>query len=113
MFVQTSSDDDFIGFAFAYQGARRFYLVSWKQTNQGYWRRHSSHSLYATAGIEIKVCMGVLMGVRMGHSVLGDYLLGGTFIIKKNAPFRPPTGARSGLKKYVNIVISRFHAPKM
>jgi len=55
MFVQTSSDDDFIGFAFAYQGARRFYLVSWKQTNQGYWRRHSTHALYATAGIEIKL----------------------------------------------------------
>ena len=68
--MQTSSDDDFIGFAFAYQGARRFYLVSWKQTNQGYWRRHSTHALYATAGIEIKVRMGYVCatyGVCMGY----------------------------------------------
>ena len=57
MYVQTSSDDDFIGFAFAYQGQRQFYLVSWKQTSQGYWRRYKGHSLDATAGIEIKVCM--------------------------------------------------------
>lgn len=32
--VNTSSDDDFIGFAFGYQDSEHFYLFDWKQTDQ-------------------------------------------------------------------------------
>lgn len=32
--VQTSSDDDFMGFVFGYQNASHFYIMDWKQTDQ-------------------------------------------------------------------------------
>lgn len=54
MFVQTANDDDFIGFAFAYQSTRQFYLVSWKQNSQGYWRAYKGKTIGASAGVEIK-----------------------------------------------------------
>ena len=55
MFVQTANDDDFIGFVFGYNGPRKFYLVSWKQREQNYWRSRNGRDSKATPGLEIKV----------------------------------------------------------
>ncbi len=55
MFVQTQNDDDFIGLVFGYQSPRHFYLVSWKQEGQQYWRSVKGRDSTATSGLEIKV----------------------------------------------------------
>ena len=34
--VQSSSDDDYMGFVFGYQNSSNFYLFDWKQGTQGY-----------------------------------------------------------------------------
>lgn len=55
LFVGTRSDDDFIGLAFSYQNDRNFYLLTWKQRRQGYWRSIPSFLSKARTGIELKV----------------------------------------------------------
>ena len=40
------TDDDFLGFVFAYQNSTRFYVVSWKKHNR---------DLNGRAGVSIKV----------------------------------------------------------
>ena len=47
--VQTSSDDDFIGFVFGYQDRSRFYLFDWKGSSQTF------GGLFAEEGMSIKV----------------------------------------------------------
>ena len=47
--VNTSGDNDFMGFVFGYQGRGSFYLFDWKQTNQ------SAYSAYAECGMSVKV----------------------------------------------------------
>ena len=37
LFVNTHSDDDYVGFMFSYQSNRKFYVVMWKKKNQKYW----------------------------------------------------------------------------
>ncbi|XP_057309993.1 cartilage oligomeric matrix protein-like isoform X1 [Hydractinia symbiolongicarpus] len=54
VFVNTRNDDDFIGFAFGFQNVRKFYLLSWKQKTQSYWRSKPSYLSTAKAGIELK-----------------------------------------------------------
>eukprot|EP00112_Aurelia_sp_Birch-Aquarium-sp1_P017304 Seg3995.1 transcript_id=Seg3995.1/GoldUCD/mRNA.D3Y31 product=Thrombospondin-4 protein_id=Seg3995.1/GoldUCD/D3Y31 len=55
IFVQTESDDDILGLVFGYQGPSHFYVVSWKQTSQIYWRVRNGKRSEATSGVEIKV----------------------------------------------------------
>ena len=57
LFVGTRSDDDFIGLAFSYQNDRNFYLLTWKQRRQGYWRSVPSFLSKAKTGIELKVTL--------------------------------------------------------
>ena len=45
--VNTSGDDDFMGFVFGYQGRGQFYLFDWKQTDQ-------THRGFADAGMSVK-----------------------------------------------------------
>ena len=53
--MDTQSDDDFVGLAFPYQDNRNFYLFSWKQNRQTYWRNKPGFLSKAKAGIELKV----------------------------------------------------------
>ena len=55
IFVQTESDDDILGLVFGYQGPSHFYVVSWKQNTQVYWRIRNGKRSEATSGVEIKV----------------------------------------------------------
>lgn len=55
LYVNTKSDDDFIGVAFGFQNVRNFYLLSWKQKAQSYWRSSPSFLSRATSGLELKV----------------------------------------------------------
>lgn len=55
MFVNTVNDDDFVGLAFGYQSARHFYLFSWKQHDQSYWRSKPDFLSRAKQAIELKV----------------------------------------------------------
>ncbi|XP_039272110.2 cartilage oligomeric matrix protein-like [Styela clava] len=45
LFVNTNTDDDFIGFVFGFQDSSRFYVAQWKQADQG----------VSKAGFQIKV----------------------------------------------------------
>ncbi|XP_066924017.1 cartilage oligomeric matrix protein-like [Clytia hemisphaerica] len=54
LFIDTLSDDDFVGLAFSYQNNRNFYLFSWKQKQQAYWRSKPGFLSRARAGIELK-----------------------------------------------------------
>jgi len=55
LFVNTPSDDDFIGLAFGFQNVRKFYLLSWKQKGQSYWRSDPQFVSKADPGIELKL----------------------------------------------------------
>ena len=43
--VLTTSDDDYMGFAFGYQNSSNFYLFDWKQTEQGYVTRNAAEGM--------------------------------------------------------------------
>ena len=53
-FVNTNSDDDYVGFVFGYQDNSKFYSVMWKQYPQNYWV-HSPFTATARKGIQLKV----------------------------------------------------------
>ena len=69
MFVNTQSDDDFIGFAFGFQNTRNFYLLSWKQKSQSYWRSRPDFLSTAKTGIELKVEPLTLFRVAISFSM--------------------------------------------
>ncbi|XP_011311208.1 cartilage oligomeric matrix protein [Fopius arisanus] len=54
MFVNTDIDDDYIGFVFAYQNNRKFYVVMWKKSPQTYWRSEPFRAV-AEPGIQLKL----------------------------------------------------------
>lgn len=54
LFVNTQSDDDFVGFAFGFQNTRNFYLFTWKQKAQSYWQSRPDFLSSAKTGIELK-----------------------------------------------------------
>ncbi|KAK7580571.1 hypothetical protein V9T40_001200 [Parthenolecanium corni] len=53
-YVDTETDDDYIGFVFSYQSNRKFYTVMWKKNSQVYWQA-SPFRAYAEPGIHIKM----------------------------------------------------------
>ena len=53
-FVNTRSDDDYIGIVFSYQSNRTFYVVMWKKSQQTYWER-SPFTAVAKSGIQVKL----------------------------------------------------------
>lgn len=52
--VNTLSDDDYVGFIFAYQDSSSFYTVMWKQTEQTYWQNMPFRAM-AEPGLQLKV----------------------------------------------------------
>lgn len=52
--VGTQHDDDFVGLVFSYQNNKRFYLISWKQSDQVYWEMKPFRAS-AVRGIQIKL----------------------------------------------------------
>ncbi|KAG8244008.1 hypothetical protein J6590_031008 [Homalodisca vitripennis] len=53
-FVDTTMDDDYIGFVFSYQDNHKFYSVMWKKSEQTYWELTPFRAV-AETGIQIKV----------------------------------------------------------
>merc|ERR1719228_83570 len=53
-FVNTYSDDDYVGFVFSFQDNSKFYVVMWKKSRQTYWER-SPFTAIAKAGIQLKL----------------------------------------------------------
>ncbi|CAL7945170.1 unnamed protein product [Xylocopa violacea] len=53
-FIADKSDDDFVGFVFAYQDNSKFYVVTWKKGAQQYWENKPFIAI-ADAGIMLKL----------------------------------------------------------
>ena len=53
MYVETKSDDDFIGFVFGYQDSSKFYAVTWKKTEQVYWKEDPFRAV-GISGLQLK-----------------------------------------------------------
>ena len=54
MYVETRADDDFIGFVFGYQDSSSFYAVTWKKTEQVYWKEVPFRAV-GISGLQLKV----------------------------------------------------------
>lgn len=52
--VATAEDDDFVGIVFSYQNNKQFYLVSWKQEYQVYWKVQPLRA-EAVKGVHVKL----------------------------------------------------------
>lgn len=53
-FVDTETDDDYVGFVFSYQNNHKFYTVMWKKNTQTYWQSDPFRAI-AEPGIQLKV----------------------------------------------------------
>ncbi|KAF2895301.1 hypothetical protein ILUMI_10875 [Ignelater luminosus] len=53
-FVDTDTDDDYVGFIFSYQSNKRFYTVMWKKNTQTYWQPTPFRAV-AEPGIQLKL----------------------------------------------------------
>ncbi|XP_076289321.1 cartilage oligomeric matrix protein-like isoform X1 [Lasioglossum baleicum] len=53
-YINDDADDDFVGFIFAYQSNRKFYVVSWKRGAQQYWE-NKPFPATADPGIVLKL----------------------------------------------------------
>ncbi|XP_034942857.1 cartilage oligomeric matrix protein [Chelonus insularis] len=53
-YVNTETDDDYVGFVFSYQNTHRFYAVMWKKDTQTYWRATPFRAV-AEPGIQLKL----------------------------------------------------------
>ena len=42
--IDTYFDDDFVGLVFGYQSNKKFYVITWKQSPQTYWKYESVQS---------------------------------------------------------------------
>lgn len=54
--VAARRDDDFIGLVFSYQSNKKFYVVSWKQSDQVYWGMKPFRAK-GIRGVQIKVIL--------------------------------------------------------
>ena len=53
-FINSDSDDDYVGFVFSYQDSASFYVIMWKKARQTYW--HSSpFRAVAEPGVQLKL----------------------------------------------------------
>ncbi|RWS06105.1 thrombospondin-4-like protein, partial [Leptotrombidium deliense] len=53
-FIDTTIDDDYVGFVFSYQDNRHFYSVMWKKNYQTYWQPTPFRAV-ADPGIQLKL----------------------------------------------------------
>ena len=53
-FVNTHTDDDYVGFVFSYQSNSQFYVVMWKKAQQTYWEQQPFEAI-AKPGIQLKL----------------------------------------------------------
>ncbi|XP_043220048.1 cartilage oligomeric matrix protein-like isoform X2 [Amphibalanus amphitrite] len=53
-FIDTTVDDDYVGFVFSYQDNKKFYTVMWKKSTQTYWLPTPFRAV-AEPGIQLKV----------------------------------------------------------
>ena len=54
MYVDVKYDDDFIGFVFSYQDSSSFYAITWKKTEQVYWKENPFRAI-GVSGLQLKV----------------------------------------------------------
>lgn len=53
-YINDDADDDWVGFIFAYQSNRKFYVMAWKKGEQDYWEKKPFEAK-AIPGIELKM----------------------------------------------------------
>ena len=56
MYVDVKYDDDFIGFVFSYQDSSSFYAITWKKTEQVYWKENPFRAI-GVSGLQLKVTL--------------------------------------------------------